>query len=77
MIEVTGLDGVSMRLNVDQVIRIEQTPDTMITMSNGEAFFVLETPDELVDRAIQFKRDVAAGPRLVHTASAVTIGGRR
>ena len=54
MIEVTGLDGVSMRLNVDQVTRIEQTPDTLVTMSNGEAFFVRETPDELVDRVIRF-----------------------
>ena len=77
MIEVTGLDGVSMLLNVDLVIRIEQTPDTLVTMSNGEAFLVRETPDELVDRVIQFKRAVAAGPRMVRYQSAVASGGGR
>jgi flagellar protein FlbD len=77
MIEVTGLDGVSMLLNVDQMTRIEQTPDTLVTMSNGEAFFVRETPNKLVDRVIRFKRAVASGPREVHRPTVVASGGGR
>ena len=77
MIEVTGLDGESMLLNVDQMMRVEQTPDTLITMTNGESFFVRETPDELVDRVIQFKHAAAVGPRVVRRPTAVASGGGR
>ena len=71
MIAVTGLDGVSMLLNVDQIIRVSQTPDTLVSMSNGETFFVRETPDELVDRVIRFKQAAASGPRVGDRPAAV------
>ena len=73
MIAVTGLNGVSMLLNVDQIIRVEQTPDTLVTMGNGEGLFVRESPDELVDLVLRFKRAAVAGPRVGadHAASAV------
>ena len=71
MIAVTGLDGVSMLLNVDLMIRVSQTPDTLISMSNGETFFVRETPDELVDRVIRFKQTTGSGPPVGNRPTAV------
>jgi flagellar protein FlbD len=64
MIPVTRLDGVSMLLNAEVVEWIEQTPDTLVGLLNGERFLVRESPDELVRRIVAFKRSVLAGPSL-------------
>ena len=56
MITVTGLSGDAMVVNVDQIIRIEQTPDTVITFLNGDKLIVRESLDELVDRTVAYRR---------------------
>jgi flagellar protein FlbD len=64
MIAVTRLDGASMLLNADLIEWIEQTPDTLVGLVNGERFMVRDTPEELVRRIVDFKRSVLAGPSL-------------
>lgn len=64
MIAVTRLDGTAMLLNADVVEWIEQTPDTLVGLLNGERFLLRESPDELVRRIVEFKRSVMAGPAL-------------
>jgi flagellar protein FlbD len=59
MIRVTRLDGSSMVVNDDQIAWMDTHPDTMISMMNGEKLLVRETPDELVERARQFRRSLA------------------
>lgn len=56
MIAVTRLDGSPMVVNVDQIAWIEGSPDTVISMMNGEKLLVRETPETLVERATEFKR---------------------
>jgi len=56
VITVTGLSGDAMVVNVDQIIRIEQTPDTVITFLNGDKLIVRESLDELVDRTVAYRR---------------------
>jgi len=60
MISVTRLDGQTMFLNNDLIESIEPTPDTLITMSNGEKLYVRETPDDVIDRVVAFKRRIFA-----------------
>jgi flagellar protein FlbD len=64
MIAVTRLDGAPMLLNADLIEWIERTPDTVVGLVNGERVLVLETPDELVRRVVDFKRSILAGPSL-------------
>ena len=52
MIDVTRLDGGELVVNVDLILSIEQTPDTMIAFSNGEKLLVLETPAVLIERVL-------------------------
>jgi flagellar protein FlbD len=59
MIRVTRLDGSSMVVNDDQIAWIDTHPDTVISMMNGDKLLVRETPDELVERARQFRRGLA------------------
>jgi flagellar protein FlbD len=58
VIAVTRLDGTAMWLNTDLIECVEPTPDTLISMSNGDKLYVRETPAELVERVINFKRAV-------------------
>ena len=59
MIHVTRLNNSSLVLNSDLIEQIEATPDTVISLVNGERFMVRETPDEVVDRVVSFRRSLS------------------
>lgn len=65
MIYVTRLNHTPVVLNSDLIEQIEMTPDTVISLTNGQKIMVLESSDELVDRVVQFRRSIAAGPRIM------------
>ena len=50
MIQVTRLNRVPLVLNSDLIEHVEVTPDTVITLTTGQKFPVLETADEIVNR---------------------------
>jgi len=62
VIPVTRLDGTSIVVNIDLVQCVEPTPDTVLTLTTGERLMVRESVDEIVGRALAFKRQIAAGP---------------
>jgi flagellar protein FlbD len=61
VITITRLDGAQMLLNSDLIESVERTPDTLVSLSNGDTLIVRESPDELVARVIRFKRAVLEG----------------
>ena len=62
MIYVTRLNHTPMVLNSDLIEQIETTPDTVISLTSGQKIMVLETSDEVVERVVNFRRSIAAGP---------------
>ncbi len=58
MIVVTRLNQTPIVLNPDLIVFIEETPDTIITLSNGEKIVVKETVSEVIKRVIQFRRSI-------------------
>jgi flagellar protein FlbD len=40
---------------------MESTPDTVITLTNGHKYVVLETLDEVIDKVIHYKRHIYMG----------------
>ena len=60
MIAVTRLDGRELVVNLDRVVSVESTPDTMLTLTGGDRLMVREGVDEVVRRAIDYKRRSAA-----------------
>ena len=58
MIPLTRLDGAALIVNLDQIAWIECSPDTVIALSSGDRLIVRESVDEVVARAIRFKRSV-------------------
>lgn len=62
MIEVTRINHLPLVLNADLIEHIESTPDTIISLTNGQKLVVLEPVEEIVRRVIDFRRAVQAGP---------------
>jgi len=58
MIRVTRLNRTGVVLNSDLIQQIESTPDTVISMTNGERIVVLESPDEVIQRVVEFRRSI-------------------
>ena len=56
MVRLTRINHQSMILNSDLVEHLESTPDTVITLTTGQKIVVLETPDEIVARVVEFRR---------------------
>jgi len=58
MITVTRLDERVVVLNADMIKMLEATPDTIVTLINGDTVVVRESVDEIVRRAIDYQRQV-------------------
>jgi flagellar protein FlbD len=62
MISVTRLDGTELVVNVDLVVTIERTPDTVLTLTTGDRIMVKESLDEIVERAVAYRHRSLQGP---------------
>ena len=55
MIELTRLNGKQMVLNSDLIKTAEASPDTMLTLINGEKLIVREDLGEIVNRTLAYR----------------------
>ena len=60
MIPVTRLNGKRFVLNAEHIRYVENTPDTMITLINGEKIMVREPLEQVVELAVQYCRRIRA-----------------
>lgn len=58
MITVTRLNQRVVVLNAELIKMIESTPDTIITLINGDTLIVQESRDEVVRKAIDYMRQI-------------------
>jgi len=56
MIRVTTLTGRTLWVNAELIATLEETPDTIITLTTGRKLVVAESARELVDRFIAYRR---------------------
>ncbi|HXZ36759.1 MAG TPA: flagellar FlbD family protein [Thermodesulfobacteriota bacterium] len=56
MISLTRLNNTGLVINPDLIVFMEETPDTIITLSNGEKIAVQEKIKEVIRRVINFRR---------------------
>jgi flagellar protein FlbD len=61
LIQLTRLNGNPIALNSDLIKFVENAPDTVITLLNGEKIIVRETSDDVIHRIVDFRRSVMAG----------------
>jgi flagellar protein FlbD len=58
MIYLTRMNHVPMVLNADLIEHIESTPDTVISLTTGQKYVVLESADDIVSKVIAFRREI-------------------
>lgn len=61
MIKITRINNTVLYVNPDLIEFLEETPDTVITMTTGKKLIVLESVEELQDRIITYRKEVYAG----------------
>lgn len=56
MIRLTRINGHEFVLNAELIKYIEETPDTVITLTGDEKILVKEPADEVIKRVIEYGR---------------------
>ena len=65
MIRLTRINRVPLVLNADLIEHVETTPDTVIAMTNGQKFMVMESADQVIEKVIEFRRAIARRPEVL------------
>src|SRR5579863_8227560 len=60
MIELTRLNGTPMVLNSDLIKTADASPDTMLTLVNGEKLIVRESCEEVTERVLAYRARLLA-----------------
>lgn len=65
MIIVTRLNNSKFWVNADMIEFIEETPDTVISLINGNKIVIKESADTVVNSVIQFRQQVSFRPQII------------
>ncbi len=58
MINVTKINNVNITINSDLIETIEETPDTVITLTTGKKLLVKESRQEIVNLVKLYKKEL-------------------
>jgi flagellar protein FlbD len=56
MVPLSRLNGEKFVLNADFIEMIEETPDTVVTLTSGKKMMVKDRLDDVVKRVVEYKR---------------------
>lgn len=65
----SGTEGSRLTLNSDLIERIEEVPDTVITLIDGKHYRVQESVSEIVEAVLAFRAAIVEHAALPETAS--------
>ena len=58
MIILMGMNNKEFTLNADHIEKIEEMPETIITLTNGKKYIVLDSIQEVREKVIKYKNDI-------------------
>lgn len=61
MIRLTRLNSIPFFLNPDLIEHVETTPDTVIALTNGQKYVVLEPAEEVLERIVALRQRIYRG----------------
>ena len=64
LIKLTGLDSKEYILNAEHIEKLEQIPESMITLTNGKKYLVKESNDEIVRKVVHIAKLSEKEPKL-------------
>jgi flagellar protein FlbD len=62
LIALTRLNGKKIYINAELIQTVEETPDTMITLMNDKKMMVQETPDQVAELMVAYRRRIFYAP---------------
>ncbi len=62
MIQLTRLNNARLAVNCDLIKYVEEAPDTVITLLNGEKLVVRETTEQVIERVRDYRRSILSRP---------------
>jgi flagellar protein FlbD len=72
MIHLTRLNQAPVVVNADLIEHIEMTPDTVIVLTTGQKILVRDSANEIIEKVVEFRRNVLEGLPLARACSSVT-----
>ena len=61
MIELTKLNGQKILVNCDLIELVEETPDTVVSLTTGKKIIVKESRQEVKNLVKSYRKDIFAG----------------
>jgi flagellar protein FlbD len=59
MIHVTRINHSPLVLNSDLIEHIEANPDTVISLTSGQKYVVIESAEDVIEKVVEFRRRLA------------------
>ena len=69
MINVTRINNTKFIINAEWIETIESTPDTVITLTNGQKYIVTEKIEDIIKRVIEYKHNTYFVNRTINNLS--------
>lgn len=61
MIEVTRFNDTTFLVNADLIETVEETPDTILTLTTGRKFVIKESAQTIKNKIIEYKNKILNG----------------
>jgi flagellar protein FlbD len=61
MIEVTRLNDTKLIINAELIEKVEESPDTVITLTSGSKIIVKESRQDVRNLVISYKKEIFGG----------------
>lgn len=58
MIIVSRLNGERFGVNAEHIERVEETPDTVLTLVDGKKYLIRESLDDVIERVVAYRARV-------------------
>ncbi|NLY67330.1 MAG: flagellar FlbD family protein [Tissierellia bacterium] len=58
MIRLKRLNGKEFVVNCDLIMFVEETPDTVITLTTGQKIVVIDDIEDIINRIIEYKAEI-------------------
>lgn len=58
MIKLTRTSGKEFVLNVNLILEVQETPDTVITLTNGKKLLVRNSADDIIEKAVKYHQKI-------------------
>ena len=59
MIEITKMNDSKITVNAEMIEIVEETPDTVITLTSGKKLIAKESRREICDKVIEYRRKIS------------------